>query len=153
MTNPSPYRLAKLEEELRPEGKKALDAVAEFFDEPERTGFRVVERSDNELRLQIGPLSIFFRIAYGLQPNAYVQFGHYVLRPDGNTRPEVDGEWVVRYGSSLSHVIRQPHCRILGATLHSVSAAVVEKHGESVRIVQGIVQPHAEVTPSDPDLW
>lgn len=153
MSNVSAYRLARLEQELAAEGEKALDVIADFFSDEETAGFRVVDRSTQDLRLRVGPLAIFFRLAYGLVPNAFIQFGHFVSASDGTVVEDVDGEWTYNATSSLTYSLRQPNGRVLSKALRVVLTAISDKHGESVRIVEGVVQPPAEVTPWEPDVW
>lgn len=97
----------------------------------------ISEMEDERLRLQIGPMLVFFRVAYEADGSAHLEYGHYEHSDDGLRLELADGDWPVdeELGSSLEG--SEAEDRIYGA-LEEVRRSVAER-ADGRRIVNGIV--------------
>lgn len=96
----------------------------------------ISEMDDERLRLQVGPMLVFFRVAYEADGTAHLEYGHYEHSDDGLLLELADGEWPVdeELGETLGGEAEE---RIYGA-LEEVRRSVAES-AEGRRIVNGIV--------------
>lgn len=97
----------------------------------------ISEMDDERLRLQVGPMLVFFRVAYEADGNAHLEYGHYEHSDDGLLLELADGEWPVdeELGATLGG--DEAEERIYGA-LEEVRRSVAES-ADGRRIVNGIV--------------
>lgn len=97
----------------------------------------ISETDDERLRLQVGPMLVFFRVTYEADGTAHLEYGHYEHSDDGLLLELADGQWPVdeELGATLEGDGAEE--RIYGA-LEEVRSSVAES-ADGRRIVNGIV--------------
>lgn len=123
----------------REEARRILANLKGAVKQKEVSGVTVIHEEEDEIRLSVGPATVFFRIVHGLE-SCFVQRGHYVLPPEVTAPvPVVDGEW----DAGRSFISEELKTTLGGSivlnAVESIVAAVVDWHGQEVRFSKGAV--------------
>lgn len=97
----------------------------------------IAETEDERLTLHVGPILVFFRVAYEADGEAYVEYGHYERSEEGLLLELADGEWEVS-GDLPDRLAGDGAGGRIHEALEEVRDAVAES-SSGRRIVNGIV--------------